>query len=230
MTEIHSSLSVVIATLNEEAGIGPTLGELQKVLNNPYTVVVDGNSVDRTIEIAKNMGADVMLQEGKGKGDAMFQGYRGLTSKVRYVVFTDADYTYPAEYIPRMIEVLEQNANVGMVIGNRFKGEQNGSKSVTNPFYLGNRLLAIAQTVMNGVNLGDPLSGLRVVRSEVLDGWKPKSKGFDVEAEMNALVGRRGYRIVEVPIDYRSRLGEKKLKLRHGLGIMKRILVESVTF
>ena len=48
---------------------------MQKVLKNPYLVVVDGNSVDRTIEIAKNMGADVMLQEGKGKGDAMFQGF-----------------------------------------------------------------------------------------------------------------------------------------------------------
>ena len=46
-------------------------------------------------------------------------------------------------------------------------------------------MLAIAQTVMNGVKLEDPLSGLRVVRSEILDGWKPKSKGFDVEAEMN---------------------------------------------
>jgi hypothetical protein len=51
-----------------------------------------------------------------------------------------------------------------------------------------------------------------------------------VEAEMNAIVGRKGYRIVEIPIDYRIRLGEKKLKLRHGLGIMKRILVESVKF
>jgi dolichol-phosphate mannosyltransferase len=230
MTEIHSSISVVIATLNEEAGIGPTINEMQKVLNNPYMVVVDGKSVDRTIEIAKNMGADVMLQEGKGKGDAMFQGFRQLSSKVPYVVFTDADYTYPAEYIPQMIEVLEENPRVGMVIGNRFKGEYNLSKSITNPFYLGNKLLAFAQLVMNGVKLGDPLSGLRVVRSEVLDGWKPKSKGFDVEAEMNALVGRKGYRIVEVPIDYRSRLGEKKLKLRHGLGIMKRILAEGFTF
>ena len=54
---------------------------MQKVLKNPYLVVVDGNSVDRTIEIAKNMGADVMLQEGKGKGDAMFQGFRQLSSK-----------------------------------------------------------------------------------------------------------------------------------------------------
>ena len=228
MMEISSNISVVIATLNEEEGIGPTIDEMQKVLKNPYLVIVDGNSVDRTIEIAKNMGADVLLQEGKGKGDAMFQGFRQLGSRVPYVVFTDADYTYPAEYVPGMIEVLEQNPQVGMVIGNRFKGEHNHSKSVTNPFYLGNKLFAFAQFVMNGVKLGDPLSGLRVVRSEILEDWKPKSKGFDVEAEMNALVGRKGYQIVEVPIDYRDRLGEKKLKLRHGLGIMKRILAESL--
>jgi dolichol-phosphate mannosyltransferase len=189
---------------------------------------VDGNSVDRTIEIAKNMGADVLLQEGKGKGDAMFQGYRNISSKVPYIVFTDADYTYPAHYIPQMVDILEENPKVGMVIGDRFKGQINTSKSLTNPFYVGNRLLALAQLVMNGVKLDDPLSGLRVVRSEVLDGWRPKSKGFDVEAEMNALVERRGYRIVEIPIDYRSRMGEKKLKLRHGLGIMRRIFAEGI--
>ena len=174
------------------------------------------------------MGADVLLQEGKGKGAAMFQGFRQLSSKFDYVVFTDADFTYPAEFVPRMVEILEQNPEVGMVIGDRFKGDYNISKSVRNPFYLGNKLLALAQYVMNGVKLGDPLSGLRVVRSEVLDGWKPKSKGFDVEAEMNSIVGRRGYKIVEIPIDYRIRLGEKKLKLRDGLGIMKRILAESL--
>lgn len=227
--QLNSNISVIIATLNEEEGIGPTIDEMQRVLNNPYLVVVDGNSVDRTIEIAKNMGADVLLQEGKGKGDAMFQGYRNISSKVPYIVFTDADYTYPAHYIPQMVEILEQNPKVGMVIGDRFKGQINTSKSLTNPFYVGNRLLALAQLVMNGVKLDDPLSGLRVVRSEVLDGWRPKSKGFDVEAEMNALVERRGYRIVEIPIDYRSRMGEKKLKLRHGLGIMRRIFAEGFT-
>jgi dolichol-phosphate hexosyltransferase len=225
--QFNSNLSVVIATLNEEEGIGPTLDEMQRVLKNPYLVVVDGNSVDRTIEIAKNMGADVMLQEGKGKGDALFQGFRNLSSKVPYIAFTDADYTYPAEYIPQMLAILEQNPKVGMVIGDRFKGKYNTSKSLTNPFYVGNKLLAFAQLVMNGVKLDDPLSGLRVVRSEVLEGWKPKSKGFDVEAEMNALVERRGYRIIEIPIDYRSRMGEKKLKLRHGLGIVRRIFAES---
>ncbi len=227
--QINSNISVVIATLNEEEGIGPTIDEMQRVLKNPYLVVVDGNSVDRTIEIAKNMGADVMLQTGKGKGDAMFQGFRDIVSKVPYVVFTDADYTYPAHYVPQMVEILEQNPDVGMVIGNRFRGQINDSKSITNPFYVGNRLLAFAQLVMKGVKLEDPLSGLRVVRSEAIDGWRPKSKGFDVEAEMNALIERKGFRIVEIPIDYRNRMGEKKLKLRHGLGIMRRILAEGLT-
>ncbi|HKZ39519.1 MAG TPA: glycosyltransferase family 2 protein, partial [Candidatus Hodarchaeales archaeon] len=195
-----------------------------------HLLVVDGNSVDRTVEIAKNMGADILLQEGKGKGDAMFQGFSRLSSSVRYVVFTDADYTYPAEYIPKMIEVLEQNPDVGMVIGNRFNGEYNQDKSSANRFYIGNKLLAFAQYWINGVKLGDPLSGLRIVRSEILRDWKPRSKGFDVEAEMNALVERGDYQIAEIPIDYRNRIGEKKLKLRHGLGILKRILAESPFF
>jgi dolichol-phosphate mannosyltransferase len=232
MDNIRQFVSVVIATLNEEEGIGPTLQEMQNILHDTKFVVVDGNSVDKTIEIAKNMGADVLLQEGKGKGNAMSQGLRLYGSKCQFVVFTDADYTYPAEYVPKMIEILEQDPKVGMVIGNRFKsvGEGGVNKSYKNPFYFGNRLLAFAQQVMNGVKLADPLSGLRVVRSEALEGLKLKSKGFDIEAELNAIMGRRGYKIVEIPIEYRIRLGEKKLRMRDGWGIMKRIVAESFEF
>jgi glycosyltransferase involved in cell wall biosynthesis len=224
-----ASISVVIATLNEEEGIGPTIDELQRVLGNSHVVVVDGKSVDRTIEIAKNMGVDVILQEGKGKGDAMFQGLKRLPTASRYVVFTDADFTYPAEYLPKMLEVLEHDPAVGMVVGNRFGGDNNHDKFTRRSFYFGNKLLAFAQYAINGIKLNDPLSGLRVVRAEILERWIPKSKGFDVEAELNSVVDREGYRIVEIPIGYRIRLGEKKLKLRHGLGIMKRMVAESFT-
>jgi dolichol-phosphate mannosyltransferase len=224
--ESKSAISVVIATLNEEEGIGPTLEELQKVLNDPYVIVVDGKSVDRTAEIAKKMGADVLLQEGKGKGEALSQAIKRLNSDVRYVVFTDADFTYPSEYVPKMIEILEQGPNVGMVIGNRFNHFLTPA-AMKNPFYMGNRLLAVIQWFLNGVNLNDPLTGLRVVRWEILKKWKPKSKGFDFEAELNHQVERRGYQIVEVSIPYRERLGEKKLKLRHGFSIFKRIISES---
>jgi dolichol-phosphate mannosyltransferase len=226
----YSFVAAVIAALNEEEGIGPTIEELREHLSEVYLMVVDGRSIDRTVEIAKDMGATVLVQEGKGKGLAIGQGIRQLPSSVRYVVFTDADFTYPAEYVPKMVEVLEHNPGVGMVIGNRFNGEHNFDKSIANPFYMGNRLLAFAQHVINGVKLQDPLSGLRAVRKEILHDWKPRSKGFDVEAEMNSHVDREGYQIFELPIEYRSRLGEKKLKLRHGFGILRRILVESLPF
>ena len=223
----NSRVAIVVAALNEEEGIGPTIEELQSVLTDVHLVVVDGNSVDRTVEVAKNLGADVSFQEGSGKGDAMFQGVRQLHPNAKYVVFTDADYTYPAEYIPKMVEVLEHYPNVGMVIGDRFKNYQNFDKSFVNIFFIGNRLIAALQYFMNGVKLNDPLSGLRVIRSELLGRWKLKSKGFDVEAELNSLVDRENYDILEIPITYRLRLGEKKLKLRHGLEIAKRIFVES---
>jgi hypothetical protein len=45
---------------------------------------------------------------------------------------------------------------------------------------------------------------------------------------MNFYVEREGHQIVEIPIEYRPRLGEKKLKLRHGFGILKRILAENL--
>ena len=229
MNRPFSPTLVVIAALNEEEGVGPTLLELRRVLDNPHLVVVDGNSVDRTVEIAKNLGADVLLQEGKGKGDAIFQGIRQISSDVQFVVFTDADYTYPAEHIPKMMGILEQNQTVGMVIGNRFNGEHNFDESIPDPFYLGNRFLAFAQQVFNGVKLNDPLTGLRAVRASILRNWKPRSKSFDVEAEMNFLVERAGHQIVEIPIRYRHRLGEKKLKLRHGFVILKRIMSESLS-
>ena len=220
-------ISVVVASLNEEEGIGLTIEELQRNLVNPQIIVVDGNSFDKTAKIAKKLGAEVLIQVGKGKGDAMAQGLKHLNPAAKYVVFTDADFTYPAKFLPKMIEILDQNKSVGMVIGNRFKGEINSQKSLTNAFYLGNRILAFAQHAVNGIKLEDPLSGLRVIRRELIEGWIPKSKGFDIEVEMNYLVERKELETIEIPIDYRDRLGEKKLKLKHGIGIFKRIISES---
>ena len=91
----------------------------------------------------------------------------------------------------------------------------------------GNRFIAFTHNFLNGVQLADPLTGLRVVRAEILRNWKVKSKGFDIEVELNHRVEREGFGIVEIPIQYRERLGEKKLKVRHGAEIFKRILLET---
>jgi len=225
----NSDVIVVLATLNEEEGVGPTLRELRDVLGNPLLLVVDGNSVDGTVKIAKELGAGVILQKGKGKGSAVAQALEFIHSDPRYLTFVDADYTYPAWYIPEMIKVLEENSHVGMVIGNRFNNEFDFGRAISDLFYLGNRFLAFAQHTLNGVKLCDPLSGLRVVRWDIMKHWKPKSKCFDIEAEMNYYVEKSGYVIKETPIQYRQRLGEKKLKLKHGFTILKRILSERLS-
>jgi dolichol-phosphate mannosyltransferase len=220
------STQVIIAALNEEEGIGLTISELKKTLKNPRILVVDGKSTDRTVEEAKSMGADVVFQDGLGKGDALAKAVKCSDLTVDYVVITDADYTYPAEYVPKMIKILEENPDVGMVCGNRFSGYLD-LKGLNGIFYLGNRFIAFTHSFLNGVQLADPLTGLRVVRAGILKNWNVQSKGFDVEVELNHHVEREGFGIVEVPIQYRERLGEKKLGVRHGAEILRRIMLEA---
>jgi dolichol-phosphate hexosyltransferase len=222
----NAKTQVIIAALNEEEGIGLTITEIMDVLDNPLVLVVDGKSIDRTIEIAKNLGADVAFQDGKGKGDALAKALEHLNPETRYVVLTDADYTYPAEKVPEMIQLLEENPYIGMVCGNRLNGQVD-PKALHKVFYMGNRIIALIHNLLNGIPLRDPLTGLRVIRAGILRNWHVKSKGFDVEVELNHLVERRGYGIVEIPIRYRERLGEKKLGLKNGVEIFKRIILET---
>jgi len=218
-----SSSQLVIAALNEEQGIGLTIAEMKDILGNIPTLVVDGNSTDKTVQLAKNMGATLLTQDGIGKGDALAKALKNLDPSVSYMVLTDADYTYPAKYVPDMIRILDENPKVGMVCGNRFNGNVD-KKALYRIFHLGNKLLAFAHKTLNGVALEDPLTGLRVIRTDILREWRVESKGFDVEVELNNFVQKKGYTTREILIEYRARLGEKKLKARHGFAILKRIL------
>ncbi len=220
------STLVILATLNEEKGLGPTLTEINNHLADPLVLVVDGRSTDHTVQVAESRGAKVIFQKGLGKGDAIataIEHTNGLN--VKYVVFIDADFTYPAEYAAMMIKILEENPEVGMVCGNRFN-TQLQSEAMANKFYLGNRLLSFTHKLLNGVHMKDPLTGLRIVRWEIVKNWMPKSMGFDIEVELNHLVENSGFSIVEIPIHYRCRIGEKKLKPKHGFTIFKRIMLE----
>lgn len=226
--EAYESVQLIIAALNEAPGIGLTIAEMKDTLGEIPVLVVDGKSSDRTVEIARNLGAKVVYQDGKGKGDALAKALENVDPNVDYIILTDADYTYPAEYVPSMIRVLDENPLVGMVCGNRLSGDID-KKALHSIFNIGNKLLAWAHKMLNGVPLQDPLTGLRVIRTEVLRGWLIKSKGFDIEVELNQMVERRGFEIVEIPIAYRARLGEKKLKVKHGITILKRILLETTS-
>jgi dolichol-phosphate mannosyltransferase len=222
----YSSIQVIVAALNEEQGIGLTIAELKNTLHAPRILVVDGYSSDKTVEIAKSLGVDIAFQDGVGKGDAISKALKLTSPNAKYVVITDADFTYPAKHVPGMIKILEQDPDVGMVCGNRF-GSQLDNKTLDSRFFLGNKLLAFAHSILNGITLHDPLTGLRVIRTELLKNWAMKSGSFDVEVELNSLVRRKGYKTIEVPIQYRQRLGEKKLKMKHGAIILKRIMTET---
>ena len=223
-----SSLAVLLPAYNEEEGIKRTLFELQEVLTEPHLVVVDGKSTDNTYKLAKDLGAEVIIQKGKGKGNAISQGLSCLNGDTYYVVFIDADYTYPAKHIKEMVNVLDLNPDVGMVLGDRFSRIYK-HESDRDHFYIGNRILGFTQRFFNGIKLNDPYTGLRIIRFKLLKSWKPKSNGFDIEAEINHHIQRLGYNIVELPIIYRKRLGKKKLRFRHGLKILRRIIIERLT-
>ena len=226
----HSSVSmqVIIAALNEEEGIGPTIAELKKYIYKAKFLVVDGNSIDQTVREAKRLGAEVIFQDGRGKGDAFAKAIEHIEKDTDYIIITDADFTYPAKYIPEMIKTLEKNPHVGMVCGNRFTGHlARAPHALHDRFYVGNRLLAFTHNFLNGVQLADPLTGLRVVRACILRNWRVQSKGFDIEVELNHRVEREGFGIMEIPIQYRERLGEKKLKVRHGAEILRRMILET---
>jgi len=225
----NSDVTVIIPTFNEEEGIGPTLNDLKQALKDPCFLLIDGNSMDRTVEIASKMGAKVIMQSETGKGQAIAQALEHINSGALYVVFIDGDFTYPARHIPEMIGILERNPNVGMVTGNRFNGSFSLKEAMHSVNYLGNKIINLVHHLLNGTKLEDPLTGLRVIRWEIIRKWSPISKGFDIEVELNYHVHKKGYRIIETPIEYRPRLGERKLKWRHGFKIMKRIIFQRLT-
>lgn len=227
--EPSETTEVLIAALDEEEGVRATISELKETLEARRVLVVDGHSRDRTVEAAKECGAEVVFQDGEGKGDALAKAVQCMGANTKYAVITDADYTYPAEYLPRMIQILDQYPWVGMVCGNRFHEKPKGP-AFQGRFCIGNKMLAFAHGLLSGVDLQDPLTGLRVIRADVLRNWAIKSKGFDFEVELNAQVERQGFETVEVPILYRQRLGRKKLRVRHGLGILQRIILDGLMF
>jgi hypothetical protein len=127
--------------------------------------------------------------------------------------------------LPLMIRILDAMPWVGMVSGNRFSKKPQGAV-FKRGFSFGNKMLAFAHNFLNGADLQDPLTGLRVVRAAILREWIIKSKGFDVEVELNNHILEEGFEIFELPIDYRERLGEKKLKMKDGSTILKRIILD----
>jgi glycosyltransferase involved in cell wall biosynthesis len=212
-------ISVIIPAYNEEAGISATLEEVREVLagKSAEIIVVDDGSTDKTAELAQDLSDKVIRHvTNRGKGAAMRTGFEAANGE--YIIFLDADGTYPAMFIPAIVQKL---AEVDAVFTYRINREH---IPLFNQF--GNWLITRLIKKFSGFTGNDPLSGLYGLRRNVLKAISLESSTFAIETEIVVKVSRMRFTTAEIPITYRPRLGESKLRpLRDGWRIL-RVLVD----
>jgi glycosyltransferase involved in cell wall biosynthesis len=187
-------------------------------------LVVDGHSKDGTDLKATNKGVKVIYQRKQGYGDALRTGfmYARRYMNPRALVMMDADSTYDPKDIPSLVQpILSDEAD--MVIGNRFSGLEPGSMTRTNK--MGNRILSTVARITLGLRIQDSHSGIRALRTDLLDDINFDAKGMPFATEMIVDASGADARISEVPVHYRPRLGEAKLKpINDGVRIFGTII------
>jgi dolichol-phosphate hexosyltransferase len=222
-------VSIIIPALNEETTIAKVVEEIPRseIESKGYLVnivVIDNNSTDQTKQRAESKGARVIHEPVRGKGRAIATAFKSVDGDFLFIL--DADLTYPGEYIPRMLTLLEKN---DVVLGSRLKGKmEKGAMSLINR--AGNHMLAFMANILYGTRISDVCTGYWGFRSEVVKNLKMDACGFDLEAIMFAQIARKHYRIAEVPINYRRRKTPSKLNsLRDGYIIGRTLIARRFT-
>ena len=214
----NRNVSIILPARNEKPTIGKVIDEipkeeLQKIGYSIEIVVVDSNSTDGTGRAAEEKGVKVIVEPVKGKGRAVRTAFKSVSGN--FIFILDADYTYPATYIVRMLEVLQEGHDV--VIGSRLRGQiREGAMSRMN--LLGNRFLTFLANILYGTRISDLCTGYWGFTRRVIEDIELDAKGFELEANMFAEIVKKGYSIAEVPILYRRRRTPPKLdSLKDGL-------------
>ena len=210
-------LVVLIPCHNEAGGIADVLLKFpkQKLEHNNFStsiIVIDNCSTDDTAKIARANGATVLVENKKGKGNAMRAGFHAIPKDTDYVVMLDGDDTYDAGEIMRMIEPLE-NQFCNVVVGSRL-----GGKMDTDAMRLlnrgGNWFFTHIVRLYYKINVTDVLTGYFAWNKQAIDELLPHlvSEGFAIEMEMVTKMAKLGHEIYSVPISYTPRRGETNLR------------------
>ncbi|MFP4590044.1 MAG: S-layer glycoprotein N-glycosyltransferase AglJ [Halobacteriales archaeon] len=203
----RSDVCVLLPTLNEATTIGSVIEGLHEA-GYDRILVMDGGSEDDTREIAEDHGAEVRVQSGSGKGQAVIEAVAGIDE--RYVLMLDGDGTYRPADADRVVEpVVEGDAD--HAIGNRFHDMETGAMTRLNRF--GNRMINRLFRLINRRELHDILSGYRAFSRDSVQQLDLSAEGFGIEAEMTGSAIRHGQRIEEVPIVYKRRPSASETKL-----------------
>jgi glycosyltransferase involved in cell wall biosynthesis len=217
-------ITIVIPALNEEEGIGLVLkeipfGQLMSMGYETEVLVVDNGSTDRTRHIAKQHGAIVLVQPVRGYGNAYKAGFANASGDI--IVTGDADYTYPFEDLPGMIDKMEKE-ELDFISTNRL--EHINPEIMTPSHIFGNRIFTAITKFLFKLPIIDTQSGMWIFRREIWDELDVRSPGMAFSQELKIEAYLRGFKCAEVPIKYRIRTGVAKLNtLKDGIKVMFRI-------
>ena len=209
---------ILIPTLNEDPTIGSIVRQF-KALGYNHILVVDGKSTDNTVKVAREAGALVRTQSGKGKGNAIIEAFEIIEQP--YILMLDGDGTYTPKDAEKMLTPLFLGFD--HVIGDRLINAEEGAFSRINLF--GNHMLNLIFKIAHSRDLHDILSGYRGFTRLAIQQMNLKEKGFEIETEISVESVRNGQRIMVVPVKYSRRPGTatKLSPLHDGIKIVTTI-------
>lgn len=199
-------IGVVIPALDEEQAIGLVVGEVRPLVAD--VVVVDNGSRDRTAEVARAAGARVVAEPRRGYGQACLTGIAALGAAADVIVFLDADYSDHPGQLPDVVEpILAGRAD--MVIGSRTLGV---AAPGSHPWHAvaGTRLCVALMNLLIGTRATD-LGPFRALTRTALASLQMADRDYGWTVEMQIKARRAALRVVEVPVDYRPRIGRSKV-------------------
>ncbi len=207
--KMKSLIKVIIPAFNEENSIAKVINDVPKIVDE--IIVIDNNSTDETANNAKKAGATVLKEEKKGYGFACLKGLDYIanqTIKPTIVVFLDGDYSdYPEQLTTIVQPIIEEN--IDFVIGARVK-ELREPGAMTPQQIFGNWLATNLMRVFFGAKFTD-LGPFRAIKYEKLVALKmtDTTYGWTVEMQLKVLKQKMSY--IEIPVNYRNRIGTSKV-------------------
>lgn len=213
------TLLVGIPTYNEEIAIGSVVSQAQQYADQ--VIVVDDGSTDKTVPIARNLGATVIEHdENKGKGGAIrtLMNYAAGVDGINGLIVLDGDGQHIPEDIPNVAgPVLTGECDIS--IGSRYVEQEETETPIHRRF--GQRVLDYLTMGSSGENLSDTQSGFRALSPKAISELNLRTDGMGVESEMISEAADRKLDIEEVSIDvrYDGVDGQTFNPFTHGLSV-----------
>ena len=199
-------IAVIIPALNEEQSIGEVVSVVPRNLASEI-IVADNGSSDRTAQVAREAGARVVREERKGYGAACLAGVRAVND-AEVIVFLDGDHSDDPREMPVVLAPI-LGGQADLVIGSRVRGHLEEGAMAPHQLF-GNKVATTMIRLLYGLRLSD-LGSFRAIRRQVLEGLQMSHPTYGWPVEMIVKAAKKKYRVVEVPITYRRRIGQSKV-------------------